>query len=40
MKWFIEHEKEMFVVAMLLILIMFGLLNVFIGWQMFKNNNK
>lgn len=40
MKWFIEHEKEMFVLAMLVILVLFALVNVFIGWQMFKNNKK
>tara|TARA_R110000851_G_C12645151_1_gene519517 strand:+ start:382 stop:504 length:123 start_codon:yes stop_codon:yes gene_type:complete len=40
MEWFIKHEKEMFVVAMLTILVLFALVNVFIGWQMFKNNKK
>jgi len=40
MKWFIEHEKEMFVVSMLTILVMFALLNVYIAWVMFKSNKK
>ena len=40
MEWFIEHEKEMFLVSMLVILVLFSLVNVFVGWQMFKNNKK
>ena len=40
MEWFIKNEKEMFVVAMLTILVLFALVNVFIARQMFKNNKK
>lgn len=40
MAWFLENEKELFLAAMLTILVLFALLNLFIGYIMFKNSKK